>query len=135
MSVRFTCECGTLFLARDEQAGNPAVCHVCKRQFVVPVQNDPQSGQPVSPTVLPQNPLKEEESHPQTPVGAESARPFWKDPIVVIGTAIPTLILLAFCGYLAWPRPRANAETARPPAGEIVVAERSPTDPVGAAAR
>jgi len=28
------------------------------------------------------------------------ARPFWRDPIVVIGTAVPTLILLGFFAYL-----------------------------------
>ena len=27
-------------------------------------------------------------------------RPFWKDPIVLIGTAVPTFILIAFFGYL-----------------------------------
>jgi hypothetical protein len=29
-----------------------------------------------------------------------SRRPFWKDPVVLIGTSIPTIILIAFFGYL-----------------------------------
>ena len=74
MSIRFACECGTQFIAGDEQAGSRGVCHVCKKQFIVPVQDDPQSGQPISQTAIPQYPLKKGESQPQTPVGTDRVR-------------------------------------------------------------
>jgi hypothetical protein len=28
------------------------------------------------------------------------SRPFWKDPVVLIGAAIPTIVLACFFGYL-----------------------------------
>jgi hypothetical protein len=34
---------------------------------------------------------------------SQERRPFWKDPIVVVGAAVPTLVLAVFFGYLAWP--------------------------------
>ena len=37
----------------------------------------------------------------------EVSRRFWKDPVVVIGAAVPTLILAVFFSYLAWPHMRA----------------------------
>jgi len=38
------------------------------------------------------------------PGASQPRRPFWRDPVVVIGAAVPTLILTVFFGYLAWPR-------------------------------
>jgi hypothetical protein len=50
----------------------------------------------------------------------EKKRPSWKGPVVVIGAAVPILILMWFFGYLAWPHVRAH------PRGSGA-AEREPT--------
>jgi hypothetical protein len=35
MAIRFTCECGKEFRAKDEYAGRRAICPACQRQFVI----------------------------------------------------------------------------------------------------
>ena len=88
-----------------ENAGRRAICPACRREFIFPSQSVP--GTERSPTVVPPPQTEGEEVTPANTT--ELARPFWRDPIVVVGAAVPTLILAVFFGYLAWPHIRTSA--------------------------
>ena len=91
----FSCGCGKRFTARDEYAGRRAICPRCRREFIFPVRDDGGRDEPPPPAIVSR---PDEPEHDET---AETPRPFRKDPVVVIGAAIPTLILTVFFGYLA----------------------------------
>jgi hypothetical protein len=139
MSINSSCECGTQLTAKDDHAGRRGVCAVCKREFIIPFPDDPWPGHPGVAPVLTRI-AADEQPQPKTPSSTkwsgagplvtmvaddepqsekssanEAARPFWKDPIVVRGTAVPTLILLAFFGDAVGPGPRTGAGVMQPP--------------------
>jgi hypothetical protein len=115
--MKYTCECGKQFKAKDEHAGRRAICPACRREFRFPVPSF--AGSDESPDLIPSvlsRIVTDEGSHPEQPETDEpkgegkSRRPFWKDPIVLIGTAGPTLILVVFFIYLAWQHYKSAAE-------------------------
>jgi len=119
MSIEVTCYCGKRFRAKDEHAGLRGTCPVCRRILVVPVPIDlapvdviaPNQAERFQPSVddgVPSDPqvsLPLSERDVVKLAASEPRRPFWRDPVVVFGAAIPTLILAVFFGYLAWPKP------------------------------
>ena len=92
MAIKFSCFCGRRFNALDKYAGRRTICPDCKREIEVP-------------SIAP--PVPEEASPPPIAPPAERRR-LWQDPIVVIGTAVPSLILTAFFVYLSLPHLRAK---------------------------
>ena len=105
MAITFTCECGKEFRAKDELAGRREICPACRREFVITA---PEVRQDKATSVSQEpSPFRTIElggivtTHDEHP---EVSRPFYRDPVVVIGAAIPSLILAVFFGYLAWPR-------------------------------
>lgn len=99
MAIKFACDCGTQFVARDEQAGRAGVCHVCKKRFTVPLPDERSPAQPVLRPVPSPIPTTDDPTI-EPPARANSPRPVWKDPIA-IGIALSGSILLLFLGYLA----------------------------------
>jgi hypothetical protein len=102
MSIHAVCECGKKFEAKDEYEGRRAICPSCKREFVFQ-----RAGIPIFQEVLelpPPLPIRVDDDdnycQPESPPTPEPSRPFWKDPIVVIGAAVPTAILAVFFVYL-----------------------------------
>ena len=92
MAISFVCKCGANIKTKDEHAGRASFCPACNAPVLVPdddkpavdwaaLVNKPELEIIVEPPPLPR-------------------RPFWKDPIVVVGTTIPSVILLGFFGYL-----------------------------------
>jgi formylglycine-generating enzyme required for sulfatase activity len=55
---------------------------------------------------------------PATTAQRRERRPIWKDPIVVVGAAVPTLVLAIFFINLAWPNNRAPTKPNPTPAQE-----------------
>ena len=104
MAIEVVCQCGKVFRARDEYAGRGAICPACKREFVIEVHVlKPPILEPAvdwnAIATVPRLQVKEE-----PPAKSDLGhRPFWKDPIIVVGTAIPSLILLVFVAYLTLP--------------------------------
>ncbi len=104
MAISFTCECGKEFAAREELAGKTGICPACNRKFVVPG-----GALPPPPVVAPVEvalpPLSVQGATPNpdepgTTAEQEKPRAFWKDPIVAVGAAVPTAILVVFFTYL-----------------------------------
>jgi len=108
MPIKVTCECGKRFQAKDEYEGRRAICPSCRREFVFQARGVPAFIELPDPPPLPL--IRTEEDEPGQDGSTEVSRPFWKDPIVVIGAAIPTLILAIFFTYLAWPRVRGTVD-------------------------
>jgi hypothetical protein len=96
MPITFTCECGKKFQAKGEHAGRRAICPSCRRQITFPVQGGPEPEPAPEPTVFTSIPT--EDGKPKPPAQTDATRPFWKDPIVVGGGVVPTVILLVFFG-------------------------------------
>ena len=115
MPIEITCECGKRFRAKDEYAGRWGTCPACRREFMVPAPTDlgqvdiakPQDdgrGPPVTEVGLPidlQISLSLTEHQTPKAVASQPGRPFSRDPVVVIGAAVPTTILMTFFGFLA----------------------------------
>ncbi len=111
MAIEFTCDCGNRYRANNEHAGHRGICPACKREFVFPGgtalasrRNAPVEDPPPASATQDLTPNAD---------GTVSAtdevkpRPLWKDPVVVVGAAVPSLIILVFVCYLAWPQVRA----------------------------
>jgi hypothetical protein len=103
MAITVVCACGKRFSARDEYEGRRAICPACKREFIfqaagIPVFDEAVEMPPPVPPILTDqdNDRCQPDPKPEDPL----ARPFWKDPIVVIGAAVPSAILSVFFGYL-----------------------------------
>ncbi len=145
MPIRFKCECGAQFRARDEQAGSPGTCHVCKKPFLIPFPDDHALARTVIPAV--QSPLwtEEEAPKPDTPATTETEHRSVSGSIVettetdrrsglgaiaAIGTAV--LIAVGICGYLTWAHLTADAERAQPQSPKAVVPADSPSGPIAA---
>ena len=77
MPISVVCECGRKLKAPDQASGKKARCPACGGQVTVPP--------PIIELV-------------------EEKRPFWKDPIVVVGASMPAAVLIGFLGYLAFTR-------------------------------
>ena len=76
MAIKFTCDCGTQFVAREDQIGSSGTCHFCKKPFTVPDPNPP--------------PIPQDEPKP-------TRTPFWfEDPIVGIPLGIFILVICVF---------------------------------------
>jgi len=120
MAIKFACpHCGKRFTAKDEQAGKRAKCSACGEVTRIPSQPTREADDsPTPPPVPPAAP----------PADGEKRRPLWKDPVVVIGMAAPTLILAVFFTSLAWLHFRASRSGAG--ARRVVIADR-PINPVG----
>jgi hypothetical protein len=88
MPIKLVCDCGKKYSVKDEHAGKRVKCADCGTVLGVPLNSvfvtnsDPK---PAANTV---------------PAPAALKRPFWKDPVVVIGGLVPALILAVFLGYL-----------------------------------
>jgi hypothetical protein len=120
MPIVFTCACGKAFRAKDEWAGLRGICPACKVEFVIGPQPDPPAftEPPVDWNAAGADPRFSVQAKPRAvpkPPAASKprGRPFWKDPIVLIGAAVPSAILIAFFAYLAAPRFRAWQEERR----------------------
>jgi hypothetical protein len=61
MSIAYTCECGKRFRAKDERAGQRAMCPKCHREFRFPVLSEPDIT-PLMPSEFSQVQIEEEDS-------------------------------------------------------------------------
>jgi hypothetical protein len=103
MSITAVCECGKKFEAKDEYEGRRAICPSCRREFVFQRHGIPVFHEVIEPPPLP--PVRGADNHDEEPEpppagAAEAGRPFWKDPIIIVGAVIPVTILAVFFGYL-----------------------------------
>jgi hypothetical protein len=100
MAIEITCECGKRFRAKDEYAGRRGICPACRAEFSIPVP----AAESTKPTASAPPPIASGESERERNGSIEQTtakRPIWKDPILVIGAAVPTTILMTFFGFLA----------------------------------
>jgi predicted Zn finger-like uncharacterized protein len=111
MAIRFACpHCGKWYKMVDEVAGRTVRCSSCARDMKVPLPVARPDVSPAQTWVLPTatRPKSDEEdaesSTDESDLTADVAkgRPLWKDPIIEIGAAVHSLILIVFFGYLAW---------------------------------
>jgi hypothetical protein len=115
MAINFSCaSCGKRLKAPDQLAGRRSKCTRCGVNIEVPVETawevDDSPEPPSVPSALLRVVADQElgadelfRGKPLKALKGDKTRPFWKDPIMVIGTAVPATILLAFFLYLAWP--------------------------------
>jgi hypothetical protein len=135
MSIKFACECGTQFIARDEQAGRPGICHACRKQFVVPLQDVPLSAQSIMAELLAENPIEEQGLQPETLAStATTGRHFRLDSSALILIAVPILILAGVVGSLTWAHLNVGADSPQPQNLEPVSPANSPIDTLGSTA-
>jgi hypothetical protein len=91
MSIPVVCRCGRKLVAKDAAAGRIVPCPECGRPIEIPslffARDDP-------------IPIAVECSDPPSPARGESRHLIWKDPVVLIGAAVPSVILLVFFAYL-----------------------------------
>jgi hypothetical protein len=103
MAIQAVCECGKKFQARDEYEGRRAICPACKREFIFQAAGLPVFEEvPTSAPAIPPDQVDDDDEHCQPEPKPEdpAPRPFWKDPVVVIGAAVPLTILAVFFCYL-----------------------------------
>jgi hypothetical protein len=113
MPIKVTCECGKRFQANDEYEGRRAICPSCRREFVFQRPGTPVFHEVTEPPPFPAI-RTEEDEEPERGDSTQVRQPFWKDPIIVIGAAVPLLILVGFTVYLAWPSTTARKSTSAP---------------------
>jgi len=99
MSIIAVCECGKKFEAKDEYEGRRAICPSCRREFVFQREGIPVFEEVIEPSPIPPD-RADDDAEPEQPQAAGASRPFWKDPIIVIGAAVPSVILAMFFAYL-----------------------------------
>ena len=96
--------CGRTGSLPDGYNHSSVKCPGCHNRFTIAESSNPQSGEPLSGRqgVVSAPPVESGGAPPETErqPAPGSRRPFWKDPVVLIGTSIPTIILIAFFGYL-----------------------------------
>jgi hypothetical protein len=73
MSIKVACECGRVVVTRDGYAGKWVRCPACRTALMIPVS---------------------------VPVPDGTKRSAWKDPIVVVGSLVPTAVVVGFAFYL-----------------------------------
>ena len=135
MAIRFACgSCGKRLAAKDEHAGRRTTCSACGWGTVIPFQSTREADDSPEPPPVPPGLTRlrtdEDDDEPEPcraakPADAERRRPLWKDPVVVIGTAVPMSILLVFFTYLALPRIQAYASRNGSPEHKIIRSDRS----------
>lgn len=81
MPIDFFCSCGRQFRAKDDAAGREFPCPACNAPVVVP---EPSVFRPADPP----------------PAPPKARKPFYKDPVILIGAVFPALALIAFGAYL-----------------------------------
>jgi hypothetical protein len=88
MAIEVACQCGKRFGVAGEYAGKRIRCPGCRGAVLVPFVNVfvPKTTDEPAPEVA--------------PAATPPKRPFWRDPVVLIGGSVPTLILAIFFGYL-----------------------------------
>jgi len=87
MPITVACDCGKRFGVRDEAAGKRVRCPGCSEPVNVPV---------VALAAIDTSELV----NAFVPSAKTSKRPFWKDPVLIVGASVPSLILFVFLGYL-----------------------------------
>jgi DNA-directed RNA polymerase subunit RPC12/RpoP len=104
MPLTFSCAtCGAELKPKDEASGRPVKCPHCGASLVLP---EPTVFVPISPqppgvyVPIENHELGRDLKPVEETTQKSPKRPFWKDPVVVIGSAVPTLILVVFFGYL-----------------------------------
>lgn len=91
MAITVVCSCGKRLKAPDDMMGRIVRCPACKT--AVEVREEP-GFEPLDPPFL----VIDTSEPPAPKVPVKTA--FWKDPVVLVGAAVPVLILVAFFGYL-----------------------------------
>ena len=95
MPIAFSCpSCLRAYSVRDDLAGRRVRCKGCDAEIAIPADPSPSVFVPVAPSVS----LLDEPSWPAK--GDPGHRPFWKDPVFVIGAAVPAAVLIWFGSYL-----------------------------------
>lgn len=90
--IDVTCRCGKLLRAKDEAAGKSAKCPKCGESIEIPIP----------PRVSNQANRMDLGIDLAAQLPAEPpSRPFWKDPVFIVGATVPAVVLLAFFVYLA----------------------------------
>src|ERR1017187_7598682 len=103
MPIAFACQCGKQFRFKDEHAGRRVACPACKREIHVPVPIDLAPVDAIAPREEERQPhaadpwippewqvsLSLSEREKAKPAVSQAGRPFWRDPVVVIGAAVP----------------------------------------------
>lgn len=134
MAIKVVCGCGARVTAKDDWIGRKARCPACSRTLLIEspvvlesieeslVDQRRTASEPIGSLSLESRIVLEQTEEPALDSGAAFSdpdltpkieppplprRPWWKDPIVVIGATVPSLILLAFFAYLAIPQYRA----------------------------
>ena len=92
MAIAITCECGKRIRAKDEHAGRRGICPSCRRELVIKTPAIAEAA--IADALAP------------LPETLKTKPRWWRDPIIVTGATIPTLILLGFIGYVTWPHLR-----------------------------
>jgi hypothetical protein len=124
MAIEFTCECEKRFQAKEEYRGRRGMCPQCKREFLI---GAPPVIEPELPSRMPPVlPVPVSDATLQRIEDASEPRPLWKDPVVVIGAAIPTIILIAFFTYLAWPKLHSTVDQNSSVSGATTQPQKSP---------
>ncbi|MDE2104705.1 MAG: hypothetical protein KGL39_46140 [Patescibacteria group bacterium] len=94
--IPVSCNCGFKSQVKDERAGRDVKCPVCGKAISVPLES-------LQIDVATDEPLVDR-SGAANAVAIRAAssgrRPFYKDPIIVVGSAIPLTILIMFGVYL-----------------------------------
>jgi hypothetical protein len=99
MPIDLACQCGRKLRAKDEHAGKRLKCPDCGAVIGIPVpalERPAVRAAPVPATLIdtgePENVFKANPDH-------APRRPFWKDPVVLVGATVPAAILAAFAFY------------------------------------
>ena len=97
MAINITCECGKRLRAMDEYAGRKGICPALRPQVHDAIRGPSPRNRPV--------PAARRVRRGHDGDAAEQPdlkRSIWTKPVVLIGTAAPTLILATLCGYMLW---------------------------------
>jgi hypothetical protein len=84
MAIEFICVCGQVLRANESHVGCQVRCPACRVDLVIPSQNGPAPA-PLLPTL------------PVPEASPEGDRPWWKDPIIVLGS-----LLVLLLGLIIW---------------------------------
>ncbi len=90
MTIEVVCTCGATLKARDADAGRQVACPKCGN--VMPAVDSIPAALVRLETRPPVNVFQ--------PNPTTAKRPLWKDPVVVIGSIGPAVVLVLFFGYL-----------------------------------
>ena len=98
------------------------ICPSCRREFVFQREGIPVFEEVTEPPPIPPD-RADDDAEPEQPQAAGASRPFWKDPIIVIGAAVPSVILATAATYIREAKAiEVEAEMA------VIIPERQPVD-------